>query len=187
MSFFIIYYCECVWGFSLASSYLSFEEWYSLIASISDEKKKLIFEILYSTGCSESELISIKFSDVNFSNCMIKIKNRLSRIPFQLISKLELMQKKENSKKSDYIFSSRQSPSISTKRLQQIVSEESKNCFERRITPQDIRTTHVCHAILKNQPILSISNQTGLSTQRIAQVVEEYKEDFKKNAFGYEL
>ena len=184
MSFLIIYYCECVWGFSLASSYLGFEEWYSLVGSIDDEKKRLIFDIFYYAGCSESELINIKFSDINYKSSSIKFKNRVSAIPMQLSLKLKSI---KHTNSSDYLFSSRQSSKMSSKRIQQIVSETSMNNFGKRITPQDIRTLHVCHALIKNQSILSISDQTGLTTQRIAQIVETYKNILKRNAMRYEL
>ena len=184
MSFLIIYYCECVWGFSLASSYLGFEEWYSLVGSIHDEKTRLIFELFYYSGCSESELINIKFSDINFKSSSIKFKDRISAIPLQLAFKLKSL---KGFRASDYLFSSRQSAKISSKRIQQIVSETSEENFGKRITPQEIRTLHVCHALIKNQSILSISNQTGLTTQRIAQIVEAHKNILKKNTMRYEL
>ena len=184
MSFFIIYFYECVWGFYLASSCLSFEGWYSLIASINDERKRLIFELLYSSGCSESEIIDLKYSDISVSSSSIKFGNRISILPISLIQRVFSLKKDSNSK---YFLSSRQSSKMSSKRLQQIVSETSEQNTGNRITPQDIRTTHVYHALLKNKSVISISEQTGLTPQRIAQIIEQNKTSLKKNSYRYEL
>ncbi len=183
MSFSIKYNCVCVRGFSLIESYLGFEEWYSLLGSINDSTHKLIFEVLYYTGCSESELINLKFSDFNFKSSSIKFKDRISAIPLQLSLKI----KKINLKPADHIFSSRQSSRISSKRIQQIVSEISLRNIGKRITPQDIRTLHVCHALVKSQSIISISKQTGLKAQRIAQITEAYRDVLNRIAVRYEL
>jgi integrase len=186
MSFLIIYYCECVWGFYSVQS-ISFEGWYSFISKIIDIKERLLIEIMYYSGCSESELISIKCLDVDVSNSTLRFNKKISRIPKNLSVKIKDYISSSNKNKDSYLFESRQSPTISPKRLQQIVSEISLKLLGEKLTPQDIRSIHIYHALLKNISIVSISHHTGLSYQRIAQVAECYKKNLEQNTFGYEL
>lgn len=168
-------------GSFLAAQSLSFEEWYGLFSNISEERERLIFHILYATGCSEKELLELKISDIHslhlfFSNRKCSISEVLAQ---------ELHSFSSGKSTSSFLFSSRQSSALSAKRLQQIVSSVSQQALGIRITPQDIRVTHIYHALLKNVSLVSIAEHVGLSYQRLGQIIESLESKLQK--YRYEL
>ena len=171
----------------MQNSYVNLEDWYSFISRINEFKTRLIIETLYASGCSESELINLRVSDINFKENYLQFNNRKSNLSKNLINNINNYILSFNIKKNDFLFSSRQSSQLSAKRIQQLVVEASLNVLGRKITPQDIRKIHVIHALQKNYSILSISLQTGLSFQRIAQIVDQNKELLGKFSSRYEI
>ncbi len=165
---------------------LSLKEWLEVSSGVLNLRDRLLFLVLYSTGCSESELISLRFSDINAKKSVIRFTNRDSVVPKKVIMLLLSFQKELNALKTDFIFSSRQSKQLTTKRVQQIIISTSKQILGKSITPQDIRYTHIYHALLKQVSIISIAKQTGLSYQRLAQIIEQIAAQEKLD-FRYEL
>ena len=152
---------------------LSFEEWWGLVSQISDLRIRLIFLILYSTGCSELELLEIKKTDFDFKRPSLKIADRNVILSSELGNLLDNYLSTDISSDSEYIFSTRQSDRISQKRLQQLIVQTSNKYLKKSIKPMQIRYTHIYHSILKNIPLPAISSQTGLSYQRIAQIMKD--------------
>lgn len=79
-----------------------------------------------------------------------------------------------NNGNDEYLFRSRQSPSITVRRIQQIVhccaekagiqetyatGKDGRNLY--RVTPHTIRQSHVVHALLNGVPVEAIRNQAG--------------------------
>ncbi len=164
--------------------FISLDDWHLAMSSIKDLRERIIFYTIYYTGCSETEILSLRFSDVDHEKNLIRFSDRESSIPEKL--SLDIKEFKGSSK-SEYLLSSRQSDQMSPKRLQQIVTESSRKNFGSKISPQDIRYIHICHALLKNVPPVSIAKQVGVSYQRIAQVLEEIDDYLETRCFVYEL
>jgi site-specific recombinase XerC len=155
---------------------LSLKDWLSLASGVLDLRDRLLFLVLYSTGCSESELISLRYSHLDTKKRTLSFGTeqslRYSSIPAKLVHELLQLQNETNASKESFIFSSRQSKQLTTKRVQQIIIASSQSVFKKSITPQDIRYIHIYHALLKQTSIISIAKQTGLSFQRLAQIIE---------------
>lgn len=151
---------------------LSLKDWLQLTSGVLDLRDRLLFLVLYATGCSESELVSLRFSDIDKKHKTLLFGKRHSAISVKLVHELLTLQKESHSSLDAYIFFSRQSKQLTTKRVQQIVISASKKVLKTSITPQDIRYTHIYHALLKQTSLISISKQTGLSYQRLAQIME---------------
>ena len=169
----------------LAIECCSIEKWQEFISNIDDERLSLIVKILYYTGCSESDLINLKINDIILSQNIIKFGKRKSFLPGNIINDIEKYSK-EISQNNTFLFQGRSGP-ISAKRLQQLINEISAKFFGEKISPQSIRLIHVIHALSKNVSVASISKQSGLSYQRIAQIMEKSKEDLEKKSYRYEL
>lgn len=173
-------------SFKLSISSLSHKDWLKLVSGVTNLRDRLIFEILYSTGCSESELISLKSKDIFLKNRIIKFGKRQAIISHK--TSLLISSYLSSEKPTLYLFFSRQSSQLTPKRIQQIVREESRTILGKSLKPLDIRYSHIYHALLKNVSIVSMAKQTGLSYQRLAQIIEEISTKNKGDLeYGYEL
>jgi integrase len=179
MSFLIIYFGVCEGSF-LAAKSLSFDEWYKVYSQISGKREHLLFHILYATGCSEKDLLMLKISDVTTSS--ITFSKRTCDISEALSQEIKLFI--QNRSTNEFLFTSRQSSALSPKRLQQLITSASAT-YGIKLTPQDIRYTHIFHALLKNVPLVSIARKTGLGYQRLAQIVEQLEPQIQ--SVRYEL
>ncbi len=160
-------------------------EWYGFLNLVEGDREGIIFKLLYHLGCSESELLSIKVKDIDFHKNAVSIGSRNSRIPDKLLSDIRRFVSEHSP--DDFVLRGRSQGHMSAKRLQQIVSEISEKIKGTKITPQDIRYYHVSHALFKGISPASISKQTGMSYQRVAQIMESMRESLEAACHSYEL
>lgn len=130
----------------------------SLVRTIKDTRIKLIFSILIETSCKVSELSNIKI--IHISKKYIKINNRIVPISTALHSNLNSYINKQD-KKQDYLFSTRQSPKISTKRIRQLIQSTTKIILKQKISPEDIRKISIKDKI-KKLDINKVKKEVGL-------------------------
>ncbi|MBN2457771.1 site-specific integrase [Candidatus Woesearchaeota archaeon] len=122
--------------------------------SISDRKHKLIFDIIYQTGCTVSELANLMVEHVDLSQKRIIIpeqntKNHVKRVVSmdsalrdcirEFIGELNA---KKDSVSCVYLFSSRQRERLSTRRIEQIFSFYS-DMSRIKITPRVLRRLYL--------------------------------------------
>ena len=134
----------------------------------------LLLRILFETGCSVAELASIKVGDFSpaddaSSNPTISFSNpdRSSVISPSLASSLGSFISKRGRKPSEFAFSQQPQKPFSVKRIEQIIS-----AIDKTLTPQDIRYLHIAHAASRGLTPDAIAAQTGLSRQRILQIID---------------
>jgi len=130
----------------------------------------LLIEVQYQTGCSVSELIDIKKSDVRKDS--IRILDRTCYVTSSLIDALVAFGKSHD---SPFIFATRQSPQLTQKRVQQIVKKYLARLpgdIDKK-TPHILRYTHIAHAIKQHIPFSAIKQQTGLGELRLSQLFSE--------------
>ena len=157
--------------------YLSLKQIRQLIRSIDDARDKLMIRILYESGCTLIELTNIKVKDINGNK--IKIFNpenreiRFSFISSKLSKDLRLYILGNNLKKNSNIIATRQSSSISEKRIRQIIQMHTKRVFLEKINPQSFRYFHIAHAYKNGVLLESISRQIGITTFRIFKILSE--------------
>lgn len=175
-------------GFCLAQKrihYISREDVMKLEGSINSKRDRLILEVLYETGCTVGEAVKLKKDDLDVANKQIgfpaeitKSKTpKTSRISERLSSELDsyLEEREKEGEKSRYLFSSRQSESMTTKRVRQLVQKYGRKTGLGKILPQMIRYAHVMHAVEKGLPLAAIEKQTGLDKIRLVQIMDTVK------------
>jgi len=153
-------------------------------------RDKLILRLLYETGCTVGELVDIKFSHFNAEKNQLRIlsesaRNGESRKVFvskSLLDIITLFRKKNPD--SPYLFYTRQSPKLTTKRVRQLVQKYSKVIGIKKTGPQILRYTHIVHAYQKNIPLDAIQKQVGLKRSRAIEVFMQLKDPVKQG--GYE-
>jgi integrase len=168
--------------------YLSFDEWERLISSLSDFRDMLILRLLYETGCTVNELVNIRISDVDPQHLTVRIHAEHSRnhefreaaISARLCS---MIKDYTRGRRSLFVLSTRQSDSMTTKRIRQIVEWHCTNIGLRHKNPQILRYTHIAHAYMKNIPIDAIQRQVGLKRSRAIEVFNHLKIEAPKDAY----
>lgn len=109
---------------------------HTLVETLQNTRDKILVQLLYETSRKIQEVCDIKVKDVkenfvSFDN-KINISKKLSKSILGYI-------KKNSLEKSDYLFSSRQSERITTKRARQIIQKISNEILGYSINPEDIR------------------------------------------------
>ena len=161
--------------------YLTFEEWEKLRSFKKLRRDDLILTILYSTGCTVNELVNIKVRDIDFSNRILTIRKNNSRN--KSLRKVYLSQKVidkiknfiEENQSGEYLFSTRQSKKMTTKRVRQIVQKLCAKIKIKDATPQILRYTHIVHAYKMNIPVDAILRQVGLRRSRAIEIFNQLK------------
>lgn len=149
--------------------YLTKEEISKLAGSIQNNRDRILFEILYETGCTISELTQIRKKDFDFKNSTLTIpaentrnnKARKNNLSTQIVKRIFLYLKKNRTK--DFIFESRQSGRITERRVQQVIANYSIKSLSKRISPHDLRTTRIIHSFLDQRSIDDIEKVVGIN------------------------
>lgn len=172
--------------------YLTKDELDCLISASEDIRNRVIIQLVFNSGCHVSEISKIRINHIDFSNAHIQIpaenaRNKNARtvhISEAVASDVCTYLKKEhrydnanggiNSGNDEYLFKSRQSASITVRRIQQIIhccaekagiqetyatGKDGRNLY--RVTPHTIRQSHVVHALLNGVPVEAICKQAG--------------------------
>lgn len=155
-----------------------------LFSSISDSRDFILVKILYETGCTLQAVCKIKVDDFEFIKCKVKIflneSNILGRECFlstKLCSEVKLYIKKMKMKDDDYLFSTRQSESMTPKRVSQIIEYYLNRIGVHDKTGKCIRYTHIVDAYKNKVSIEQIEKQVGIKKPRLVQICGSVKTD----------
>jgi integrase/recombinase XerC len=175
--------------------YLSFDDLNKLNTFKNFSKRDyLIIQLLYHSGCTVNELINIKIKDIDFINNSLKIskdssRNKSSRIIYlsksiiNVISDFLNINNQQNLNYNNYLFSTRQSKKITTKRVRQIVEDIFLKIKIKDTTPQILRYTHIAHAYMKGIPIDAIQKQVGLRRSRAIEIFNQLSIETNKDVY----
>ena len=169
--------------------YLSHREFDRLNSISKNNRDDLILSMLYETGCTVNELVNIKNSHFNFEKNILSIRGKHARnkehrnvfISSVLIKKIKEFQKSNTI--SDYLLFTRQSGSMTTKRICQLVKKYCKLAGLTEFTPQILRYTHIVYAYEKNIPLDSIRKQVGLKRSRAIELFSQLPKKESPDAY----
>jgi integrase/recombinase XerC len=148
--------------------------------SINTTRDLLIIELLYDTGCRDFELVNIKLQDIDFKNQSIRILGKGSKerivyygeytkdtIDEYLKTRLEIL----NGKKSEYLLVSKESGSITTRRVAQIIDAIIKLvAIKNNVTPHTLRHTFATHMLNNGADLRSVQELLGHSSLSTTQI-----------------
>ncbi|MFH1396750.1 MAG: tyrosine-type recombinase/integrase [archaeon] len=168
---------------------LSRGELVRLRSQIQNQRDKIILQILYETGCTVNELVNIKYNNINVKSKTIKYpsditKTKKSRICFissKLVNELKKYTRGEN---FVYLFVTRQSYNITTKRVRQLLQSYGLKARLGKINPQVIRYTHIAHALERGITLTTIQKQVGIERLRMVQIYESLVPEEKEGEYG---
>ncbi len=175
---------------------LTNEEVTKLLNSVSGNdnlsiRNRAMLELLYATGLRVSELISLKFSNIDIEECFVKIfgkGNKERLVPFgqkaQLYLKRYLRVRKNT--KSEFVFLTRLNKPISRiefwRQLKQIAIKAG---IMKNITPHTLRHSFATHLLTGGADIRFVQEMLGHSSISTTQIYthisqERLKEQHKK-------
>ena len=147
---------------------LSKEELKRLFESISNEKHKLMIELLYSTGLRVSELINLKVCDLEidkgygFVRAGKGNKDRLFILSPKLKDKINDLIKRDLLDNDSYLFSSNRNVKYNIRTIQQIIKKARRKAkIEKRISPHTLRHSFATHLIENGYSVNEVQNLLG--------------------------
>ena len=175
---------------------LTNDEVTKLLNSVSESdnlsiRNRAMLELLYATGLRVSELISLKFSNIDIEECFVKIfgkGNKERLVPFGQKAQLYLkryLRIRQNSK-SEFIFLTRLNKPISRiefwRQLKQIAIKAG---IMKNITPHTLRHSFATHLLTGGADIRFVQEMLGHSSISTTQIYthisqERLKEQHKK-------
>jgi integrase len=129
------------------------------IVGTNEHRSKIIYEILIETSCKTSELSDIKIKEI--SRDKIKFYGRVVPISKQLSKSIYQYIEENNLQSESFLFSTRQSNKISSKRIRQIVHETSMQLIGSKIDPKEIRKFSIQNK-LRTKELDEVKNEAGL-------------------------
>ena len=126
----------------------------------------LVIKILFETGCSLKELVGIKASDFNIDS--IRFGTRRSMVSNELSDAISFYIQGNRLNPRSILLVTRQGPSISTKRIAQILDSYD-------LDYRSLRYSHIAHAYKNGLQVSAIAEQTGISETRVFQIIQELR------------
>lgn len=135
-------------------------------------RERLVLRLLYETGCTVSELCKLRTSD--FKEGLLHIGKRrlkltdltrqflLKTCPARRVRHEAGYQYARNA--SSFLFTTRESTSISPRRVEQLLATLGKRVLGSSVTPQQLRATRISHDIEAGLPIAEIERKVGLQS-----------------------
>lgn len=141
-----------------------------------------IVDVLYSTGCRVSELVNMKFSDVDVPGGSIKIIGKGKKhntVYLNDSAKLSLDDYlAERKGDSEYLFVSEYRPygQLGTRSVERMFSEIGKK-LDIKLTPHILRHTSATLALQSGMPITQVQKMLGHSSVNTTQIYAETSQE----------
>jgi integrase/recombinase XerD len=164
-------------------SMLTFDEVMLLLNSISadDEmniRNRAMLELLYATGLRVSELINLKFSNINLNDCFLRIVGKGSKerlVPFGEKAKsfinIYLLKRKPVLSEDDNVFISRLGRKLSRVEFWRQLKNIAKNTgIVKNITPHTLRHSFATHLLTGGADIRFVQEMLGHASITTTQI-----------------
>lgn len=152
-------------------------------------RNQLIFEIFYQTGIRRMELINLKISEIDFSECTIRIigkRNKERQIPITENLKEKLKQyislKEDN---HEYLFTNNKGEILKEKFVYNLINKYlSKVTSKQKKSPHMLRHTFASHLLHNGAELNSIKEILGHSSLAATQIYTHSNIDDLKKIFN---
>jgi integrase/recombinase XerD len=171
-------------------SMLTFDEVAFLLNSVSADsatsiRNRAMLELLYATGLRVSELINLKFSNINLQDCFLRIIGKGSKeriVPFGQKAKnfinIYLSQRKQSLSEDDSLFISRLGKKLSRVEFWRQLKNIAKNTgIVKNITPHVLRHSFATHLLTGGADIRFVQEMLGHSSISVTQIYTHLNKD----------
>ncbi len=143
---------------------LAKEDIEQMVISTKNYNHKTIIQVGYAAGLRVSEIINLKWPDIDFKRKVIHIKSakgKKDRI-VMLSSKVKKNLLNLDSKKEGLVFKTNRGKKYTTRTIQMIVRKAAKNAgIKKLVTPHTLRHSFATHLLEKGTDIRYIKNLLG--------------------------
>ncbi len=186
-------------------NFINYEEYMTLIKQAEKEENEflrarnlLFLEILFDTGLRVSEAVNIKFSDINKSECSIKVLGKGSRERIVYFGEYALNYLNDymairagiNSPDKNYLFLNKNYTKLTRRGAEYLLNSVTKQALlKQKVTPHTLRHTFATEMLNNGCDIRSVQellghkslSTTGIYTHVTNEVVRtEYLKAFKR-------
>jgi integrase/recombinase XerD len=168
-------------------SMLTFDEVMLLLNTVPDDnvRNRAMLELLYATGLRVSELINLKFSNINLEDNFLRIMGKGSKerlIPFGEKAKnfinIYLSKRKSYTDPTDTIFISRLGKKLSRVEFwRQLKNIAKKAGINKNITPHTLRHSFATHLLVGGADIRFVQEMLGHSSIASTQIYTHLDKD----------
>jgi site-specific recombinase XerD len=146
--------------------FINFQEFQNLKKHTKNNRDKIILSILFETGCNVNELVQLNVGDIEFTTNSLILGAVEQKRTITISKKLSLQLKsfviKQKLTMQDYLLATRQSSTISEKRIFQIVKRITREAGLNKASPKILRYSHIVQSIAAGKSIEEISKNTGI-------------------------
>ena len=162
-------------------SVLTKSEVKTLIESTGTFKSRLIIQALYSSGLRVSELVRLKWSDLELDDKIAWVRSgKGGKDRMVILSELLVKTFKQIPKTSEYIFPGKNGP-LTTKNIQKIVRLAAKKAkINKKVTPHTLRHSFATHLLEAGNDIRVIQELLGHSNLQTTQIYTHISSEHKK-------
>lgn len=160
---------------------LTKEEIKQLLGHASTKKSKLMLMMLYSSGLRVSELVKLKWKDLELKDKVAWVRSGKGQKDRMIILSETLTKTFEQMPKdSEYIFPGRNGP-LSTKNVQKIVKLAAQKAgISKKVTPHTLRHSFATHLLEAGNDIRVIQELLGHSNLQTTQIYTHVSSEHKK-------
>uniref|UniRef100_A0A7V4N3L0 Tyrosine recombinase XerC n=1 Tax=Thermodesulfobacterium geofontis TaxID=1295609 RepID=A0A7V4N3L0_9BACT len=144
-------------------------------------RDRTMLEVLYATGLRVSELVSLKFENLNLELGLIRVlgkgsKERLVPLGDYALRFLKTYLKNVrpqlvNEKSKDFVFLNRRGAPLTRQRFWQIIKEYAKKCgLEDKVTPHVVRHSFATHLLQGGADLRALQMMLGHSSLSTTQI-----------------
>ncbi|MGV8169131.1 MAG: site-specific tyrosine recombinase/integron integrase [Candidatus Nanoarchaeia archaeon] len=166
-------------------SVLTKDEMKSLLENTNNEKSKLMLMTLYSSGMRVSELVKLKWKDLELEQKIAWVrggkgnKDRMIILSDAIVRKLTVLERE-----SEYIFPGKNGP-LTTRNIQEIVHNAAhKAGIDKKVTPHTLRHSFATHLLEAGNDIRLIQELLGHSNLQTTQIYTHVSNEQKKKVIS---
>ena len=160
---------------------LTKEEVKLLIDSCASNKSRLMIKMLYSSGLRVSELVNLKWNNLEFDQNSGWVRGgKGSKDRLIILSENLLEELKSFNNNSDFVFKGRNGP-LTTKNIQNVVRTTAKRAgINKKVTPHTLRHSFATHLLEDGTDIRVIQDLLGHSNLQTTQIYTHISSERKK-------
>jgi len=149
---------------------LSKQEVVKLIECTSSSKSRLMLMMLYSSGIRVSELVNLKWQDLELEERFAWIRSGKGRKDRMVILSDKIVKELKEINRGEWVFPGREG-ALTSKNIQKIVRLASKNAgIHKKVTPHTLRHSFATHLLDFGTDIRLIQELLGHSNLRTTQI-----------------
>ncbi len=142
-------------------------------------RNRLLIKLLHATGITPKELVELVVKDHNTRKKTLLIRSETTkngqarRVQLSTQLSKELSLHTLSKAKHTHIFSTRQSPKLTTRRVEQVLKDASEQAGIQAVTPRDLRNNYLATARKTTRDDAQLKRITGLKTITKTRALDE--------------